>query len=559
VSKRTKYLLGIGVIAALVIGWQVAAFANFPAGHVLLTLPGSDFEIDADANLQVDHTGDVPPPPATPLPEMIDWQNEGANTFRTGVQQAADTDSGPGDESFGQGTKEDTAAPTVVDGSIPPNKSDLKAFGIYVEEDEFLNLFWSRVQDPSGTTNMDFELNQRSCTPDQTPADPDCTANGITPIRTGDGPDGPGPGGEGVDDILITYDLSRGGTVATISIRKWSGSAWGPAVELDQQTEAVGSINTSPIAASALGALSPRTFGEAQVSFEALFGEGACGTFGSAYLKSRSSDSFTAALKDFVPPREVEIGNCPAQLDTTASADVIVGGNLTDSANLTTEDGADGTITFRLYGPFTTAPDADADCIASGTGENLIESATQTRTVTNHNVTGPGNTANPYTTATPYVATAAGFYEWTAEFDATTPGIDDVPETDCGDPDEQIQVANAPSELTSAQSWVPRDSATVVGHGGGTVTFTLLKGVTETECLAANPPAGSVIYTSNAITVPAGNTSQTVSTTSADTQPAPITANDTYRWKVEYSGTTGFDPATFCKETTTLNINNTGG
>ena len=27
-----------------------------------------------------------------------------------------------------------------------------------------------------------------------------------------------------------------------------------------------------------------------------------CLTFGSAYLKSRSSDSFTAALKDFVPP-----------------------------------------------------------------------------------------------------------------------------------------------------------------------------------------------------------------------------------------------------------------
>jgi hypothetical protein len=567
VSKRTKYLLGIGVIAALVIGWQVAAFANFPAGHVLLTLSGSDFEIDADANLQVDHTGDVPPPPATPLPEMIDWQNEGANTFRTGVQQAADTDSGPGDESFGQGTKEDTAVPSVVDGSIPPNKSDLKAFGIYVEEDEFLNLFWSRVQDPEGTTNMDFELNQKFCGPDVNDVDNDgnttepnpqtCTANGITPIRTGDGI------GTGVDDILITYDLSRGGTVATISIRKWSGSAWGPAVELDQQSEAVGSINTSPIAASALGALSPRTFGEAQVSFEALFGDGACGTFGSAYLKSRSSDSFTAALKDFVPPREVEIGNCPAQLETTASADVIVGGNLTDSATLTTEDGADGTITFRLYGPFTTAPDADADCIASGTGENLIESATQTRTVTNHNVTGAGNTANPYTTATPYVATAAGFYEWTAEFDATTPGIDDVPETDCGDPDEQIQVANAPSEVTSAQSWVPSDSATIVGHGGGTVTFTLLKGVNETDCLtppAGGYPAGSVIYTSNAVTVPAGNTSQTVSTDDATTQPPAVTAatGDTYRWKVAYSGTTGFDPATFCKETTALTINNTG-
>jgi hypothetical protein len=35
-----------------------------------------------------------------------------------------------------------------------------------------------------------------------------------------------------------------------------------------------------------------------------------CLSFGSAYLKSRSSDSFTAALKDFVPPIAVNISNC---------------------------------------------------------------------------------------------------------------------------------------------------------------------------------------------------------------------------------------------------------
>ena len=35
-----------------------------------------------------------------------------------------------------------------------------------------------------------------------------------------------------------------------------------------------------------------------------------CESFGSAYLKSRSSDSFTAALKDFVPPQAVNITNC---------------------------------------------------------------------------------------------------------------------------------------------------------------------------------------------------------------------------------------------------------
>ena len=45
-SKRTKFLLSIGVIAALVVGWQVVAFAA--------SLPGSDFEIDDNANLKLD-------------------------------------------------------------------------------------------------------------------------------------------------------------------------------------------------------------------------------------------------------------------------------------------------------------------------------------------------------------------------------------------------------------------------------------------------------------------------------------------------------------------------
>jgi len=276
-------VLGIGAILALIVGVQVAAFASHPE----VTLPGSNFEIDTDANLKVN---DAAP--------SIDWAS--VNETRK-----ADTQSGATDESFGQGTKEDTAVPSVVDGGIPPNKSDLKFFGLYQEGDTsggFLNLFWSRVQDPTGTTNMDFELNKRQCTPNQTPtADPDCSANGLTPIRS-------------VGDVLVIYDLSNGGTHPTLSIRRWTGSAWGPATLLTDAVDATGSINTSAIAdadSDGIGAQSPRTFGEAQIKLSALLGSGTtCNSFGSAYLKSRSSDSFTAALKDFVPPTAVNISNC---------------------------------------------------------------------------------------------------------------------------------------------------------------------------------------------------------------------------------------------------------
>ena len=54
-GKRTKFLLGIAVIAALILGLQVAAFASHPEQ----SLPGSNFEIDTNANLKVDDAGTV--------------------------------------------------------------------------------------------------------------------------------------------------------------------------------------------------------------------------------------------------------------------------------------------------------------------------------------------------------------------------------------------------------------------------------------------------------------------------------------------------------------------
>ena len=267
---RLRILTAIATVVAL-----TALVPSAFASHSEVSLPGSNFEIDTDANLKRD---DAAP--------SVDWAtvNETAKT---------DTDSGSADESFGQGAKENTAVPSVVDGGIPPNKSDLKSFGVYQEgatSNGFLNLYWTRVQDPSGTTNMDFEFNQSKT----------LSANGQTPVRT-----------EG--DLLIIYDLSQGGTHPTLSLRTWTGSVWGGVTDLTGSSKATGSINTSaiPPAESDIGGLDPRTFGEAQIDLSAIFTDPTiCQSFGSAYLKSRSSDSFTAALKDFVPPVEVNLSNC---------------------------------------------------------------------------------------------------------------------------------------------------------------------------------------------------------------------------------------------------------
>lgn len=263
------------------------------ARYAQVSLPGSVFEIDDSSNLIVDD-GD----PRT------DWASV-SETRRT------DMPSGTGDDSFGQGAKEDTPVPTVVSGSIPPNKSDLLNFGVYLEVrngKRFLHLFWHRVQEPSGTTNMDFEFNQSHT----------LSSNGVTPERT--------PG-----DLLIQYDLANGGTKPELFLSKWiDGSegktaadceasnklpCWAARTSLSASGDATGSINTLAIPAAesdGLGDVSPRTFGEASLNFDAVAGQNgsACVSFGSAYLKSRSSDSFTAALKDFIAPQTVNISNC---------------------------------------------------------------------------------------------------------------------------------------------------------------------------------------------------------------------------------------------------------
>jgi hypothetical protein len=260
------------------------------ASHPEVSLPGSNFEIDTDANLKVDD----------PSPS-IDW----ANVAET---RKADKPTGATDDSFGQGTKEDTPVPSVVSGSIPPNKSDLKNFGVYLESTpttKFIHLFWHRVQEPTGTTNMDFEFNQSKVV----------SANGVTPVRT-------------AGDLLLQYDLAQGGTNPQLFLSRWVTSGpssqceasnavpcWGTRVNLSTAGIATGSINTSTIPAADSDGLqatpiSPRTFGEASINFSSLIDPTKCTSFGSVYLKSRSSDAFTSAVKDFIAPTPTNINNC---------------------------------------------------------------------------------------------------------------------------------------------------------------------------------------------------------------------------------------------------------
>lgn len=283
--------VAIAALAVLALGIvAVPALAS----HEEASLEGSNFEIDVDANLKVDDTDD---------PLSLDWEN--VDEIR-----ATDAATGQNDDSYKGGVKEDTSCPGETTGSIPNNKSDLLTFSVYEEAGTaghpgFLNLAWSRVTDPSGTTLMDFEFNQLT-----TPC-----PSGPNRVRS-------------IGDLLIEYSIDQGGARANITGRTWSGTAWGAPQDLDVPSEtcpdsdgdpapcAAGTINSTPIPAAqsdgiiSTGSLAARTFGEAQLDLRLIFNEDACTSFGSAMLKSRSSDSFTSQLKDFIRPANINLTNC---------------------------------------------------------------------------------------------------------------------------------------------------------------------------------------------------------------------------------------------------------
>ena len=288
-AKRRRRTVGIATVAAAgVVAATLATLTPASASHPEASLAGSNFEIDDDANLKVDD----------PAPPSLDWAN-------VSEIRATDKVNGTGDDSYAGGVKEDTVCPGATTDSIPPNKSDLLSFHVFREAGTgthpgFLNLAWSRVSEPSGTTLMDFEFNKSST----------ACSSGPNVVRT-------------AGDLLIEYAIDQGGARAAITARTWTGTAWGPTTDLDAPSAtcggspcAVGTINSSPIPAAesdgliASGSKDPRTFGEAQLDLRLLFQPNKCASFGSAMLKSRSSDSFTSQLKDFVAPVPINLQNC---------------------------------------------------------------------------------------------------------------------------------------------------------------------------------------------------------------------------------------------------------
>jgi len=329
----------------------------------LANLAGSTFESN-DGNLIVNTGGNT------------DWAN--APNRVVGI----DLPSGTGDNSFGQGTKEDDPNVTVVSGSIPPQKSDLTRFYVgseFVTGSNFLYLAWER-SNVLGSANMDFELNQKT--------QPNLTTTGPKLLNRTAG------------DLLITFDFGGSGA-PVLGLLTWvtSGSAsqcfsansvpcWGNRVNLSAAGFADGAVNSVSVLDPISGATLPAgTFGEAAVNLTSsgVFPAGTCEAFGSVFLKSRSSASFPAEVKDFVAPQPVNITNCGTVNihkvdDLNAPLQGAVFTLYTDNAPIGGSRGAEDTITTLTC---TTLASGDCSILSVPFGDYWV---VETTGVPNHDL-----------------------------------------------------------------------------------------------------------------------------------------------------------------------------
>ena len=227
-------------------------------------------------------------------------------------------------------------------------------------------------------------------------------------------------------------------------------------------------------------------------------------------------------------------------LATTAGDDVILGNPISDTAalsgtankpgtpiiNPTTAGGpAGGTITFTAYGPnnCTTVAFTSSPVAVSGDG-----------------------TYGPVS----FTPTLIGTYHWVASYTGDPPNTNGTTHNaDCSDGNEDVIVRSVASSMTSAQSFIPNDSATVSAPQGGN-----LAGSVRFRAYESSDCSGTAIV--DVTRTVAGASPQTVQTlnTTVSTTAANIS------WLVSYTSTNPAqrDIAASCFEKTALSIDNDG-
>lgn len=487
---------------------------------------------------------------------------------------ANDSTTGQNDNSI-SGHEQDTSV-QVVCGSIPNGKSDLANFYVASQSatpagaskpHSFLYLGWT-INSTGGSADMDFEFNQLA----QPAALQDGTAGVKCPLGNGDTANVGATRSPG--DLLIEYQFAAGGNSISVKLAQWvtsgacatsqSAPCWGPETDLTQANVASAAINdaltpdsfggsncpapnTPPHAQQtgcvtnslSGGTLGPDQFGEAAIDLTSALNSSTCETFGSAYLKSRSSATFTDAVKDYIAPVPVDITNCVTPTITTqlSPATATFGDTVTDTATISNFLGSDppgGTVAFNVYSGSTSS-------VCTGNPVETVPSGASTDGTNGDSFTAASNnTATATDTITQSGGLTPGNYEVQAVY--TGDGGQNLKSSSaCGS--EPLVINKRTPTLTTQDS--PTTSITVgtTVNVSDTVTFTnLVSGVdpASTSTVTFTLYSGTTCVTSTGVTAtvnPSGS-SDTVSSGNLSFSP---TATGTYTWGVSFSGDSNYN------------------
>ncbi len=255
---------------------------------------------------------------------------------------------------------------------------------------------------------------------------------------------------------------------------------------------------------------------------------------------SRATECFTVNPVD--PTLSTSAGDDERFLGQSLSDSATLGGTATQPANpvinLSGDSGAvaGGTITFKLFGP------SDTGC-----GDLAYTSGTVL-------VSGNGTYNTP---APQFVPTQPGDYHWVAVYSGSSPNTNGLTHNaDCTDAEEDVTVTNVASSMTTAQRWVPNDSATISAPAGGNLAGDVSFKLYASDDCAVGDDA-PIYSTTRPVT---GASPVTVSTTDAATQPDAQLQSGSYSWLVDYDSTNTAqrDIPASCHETSSLTIANGG-
>jgi hypothetical protein len=222
-----------------------------------------------------------------------------------------------------------------------------------------------------------------------------------------------------------------------------------------------------------------------------------------------------------------------SSITTSVTTPIALGQSTTDTATVTlTPSGQTvaGTVTFKVYGPFTSSVATSATC----TSGNLV-------TPFSPNTVSIGPSSSPATaTSGSFTPSAAGYYFWTASYAPTGLANGNAASTACGDGGETLLVigssivtAVSPSTITFGGSATDTATVTLIPAGqtvSGTVTFNVY-GPFNSAPTASSCVSGSLVTSFS----PDTKTISGASPASVTSDPFTPSAPGYYAWIASYS------------------------